>query len=177
MIKAFKQTVEQGPNIRLVVIGEGDVASYLECAFPLNSKVSFMGFVPKDKVYQLYSIADIGIVPSIHEEFGYVAVEMMMFGLPIIASDTTGLKKIVQHGVNGLSVTLDISENRISNTISDLSRKLLRLLKDEKLRKTIRKNARISFLKKYDMNVFNRNMIGFYNRLIIGGVTEKPVSE
>ena len=47
-------------------------------------------------------MADFGVVPSIHEEFGFVALEMMMSGLPIIANNTTGLANPTENGKYGL---------------------------------------------------------------------------
>lgn len=51
----------------------------------------FTGYVNQRTLSDLYSVADIGVVPSLHEEFGYVAIEMMMHRLPVIVNATTGL--------------------------------------------------------------------------------------
>ena len=54
----------------------------------------------KKELYEIYQMADVGVVPSLYEPFGYVAVEMMMHRLPIVVTsclnevvdDTCGLK-------------------------------------------------------------------------------------
>lgn len=57
-----------------------------------------------EKMVDYYKKADIVIIPSHYEGFGIVAVEAMSWGIPVIASDTSGLAEIVKHGINGLLV-------------------------------------------------------------------------
>ena len=40
-------------------------------------------------------IADIAIMPSLHEPFGITALEWMGLGVPLIVSDTGGLKEFL----------------------------------------------------------------------------------
>ncbi len=49
----------------------------------------------------LYAASDVMVVPSLQEAFGQTASEAMACGTPVVAFDTTGLKDIVDHGVNG----------------------------------------------------------------------------
>ena len=81
LIRAFQELLKERDDIRLLIVGEGldaDFKEYLSLTYPFYSKISFTGFVPKEKLAAIYSLADIGIVPSVHEEFGYVAAEMLM---------------------------------------------------------------------------------------------------
>ncbi|GGC06855.1 glycosyl transferase [Marinobacterium zhoushanense] len=48
-----------------------------------------------------YSAADAMVVPSLQEAFGQTASEAMSCGTPVVAFDTTGLKDIVDHKING----------------------------------------------------------------------------
>ena len=73
----------------------------MEAADPCWRQVTFTGFLPKEKLYELYAVADVGVVPSIHEEFGYVAAEMLLHKVPLVAHDTTGLREITDGGRYG----------------------------------------------------------------------------
>lgn len=62
----------------------------------------YRGFLHDDiSLRLLYSAADVMVVPSIQESFGLTAAEAMACGTPVVAFDTTGLKDIIDHKVNG----------------------------------------------------------------------------
>lgn len=71
------------------------------------SKIIFSGRLPKELIYKFYQIADVGILPSFAEQCSYVAIEMMMHGLPIVGTDSTGLSEMIIDGENGYKVNLN----------------------------------------------------------------------
>lgn len=166
LIQAFHEVLKVRENIRLMVIGDGadvDLKIYQKLAYPLYSKISFTGFVPKEKLADIYSIADVGIVPSVHEEFGYVAIEMLMHGIPVVANETTGLKEIIQDGINGSSV--HIQKDNESASVTELSTKIINLLDHPEKRSRYIQAGRESFSRNYELNVFNQHIKDFYSRI------------
>jgi len=71
-------------DIRLVIAGNGYYDNYLKECDNIWGKVTFTGQLDTDKLNSLYRVADIGVVPSIYEPFGYVILEMMMYDIPVI---------------------------------------------------------------------------------------------
>jgi glycosyltransferase len=104
LIAAFKKIVYDHPDTRLFIAGDGNFNELMKEAASCWSKISFTGRLEKKALYELYSIADIGVVCSLHEEFGLVAIEMMMHALPVVVTKTSGLDEIVEDGVSGLKV-------------------------------------------------------------------------
>ena len=56
----------------------------------------------KEQLYEWYAISNVGVVPSLYEEFGYVVAEMLLHRLPVVAHDTTGIREITDNGKYGL---------------------------------------------------------------------------
>ena len=67
-------------------VGDGFYSYYLNSCNPTWNKITFTGKLNKEDLYKLYQIADIGVLPSFHEQCSYVAIEMMMYGIPLVAS-------------------------------------------------------------------------------------------
>lgn len=164
LIRAFKKVLESHPDTRLVIAGSGDLASVFRTSQYVWSKIVFTGFIPKKELCQLYAIADIGVVPSMHEEFGYVTVEMMMHKVPVIVNKTTGLEEIVDDGVDGLYTTLRAGRASYNKSVDDLAGKLLSLLEDTAWSRELARMARKKFLQRYEINRFEAQIKELYEQ-------------
>lgn len=153
LIEAFGQVREIYSNVKLIVAGSGMLERCLETANPLWSHVVFTGFISKEQLFELYAIAEFGIVPSIHEEFGYVATEMMMNKLPVLVHKTTGLSEIVMDGKYGAIFEFG-KEKRIEN----LKETLVDMLSKENLRCNSTK-GRERMLENYSLHKFRERIM------------------
>ena len=70
-----------------------------------------LGVVSFNELKKLYSESTIGIIPSLHEQCSYVAIEMSMFGLPIIVSDVDALSEMFEDEINALKIPLLFDED------------------------------------------------------------------
>jgi glycosyltransferase involved in cell wall biosynthesis len=61
-------------------------------------RMRWVGFQHDDKLRGLYSAAEVGLVPSLHEPFGIVALEHMAMGVPLVTTEVDGLGEIVVDG-------------------------------------------------------------------------------
>lgn len=159
LIEAIGQVREVYPHVKLIVAGSGVFECCLEAANPFWSHVIFTGFISKEQLFELYAIAEFGIVPSIHEEFGYVATEMMMNKLPILVHKTTGLSEIVMDGKYGSTFEFG-KEKRIEN----LKETLVDMLSKEDLRCNSTK-GRERMLEDYSLHKFRERIMETCNIL------------
>lgn len=103
LMLAFKEVLKEIPDARLLIAGNGDLNGCMESIYPLNKFVTYYGFISPEILHELYSIANVGVIPSVFEEFGYVAAEMMLNKCPIIIRNNTGLKEITCNGKFAIS--------------------------------------------------------------------------
>lgn len=152
LIEAFGQVIEFYPNIKLIIAGSGIFECCLKTANPFWSHVIFTGFISKEQLFELYAIAEFGIVPSIHEEFGYVATEMMMNKLPVLVHKTTGLSEIVMNGKYGSTFEFGEEIN-----IENLKKALIGMLSCHDFRDSIT-NGRKWMLENYSLDKFRKRI-------------------
>jgi glycosyltransferase involved in cell wall biosynthesis len=56
---------------------------------------------PLKAVYEMMDKADYLVLPTFHDTFGYVTIEALAGGTPVIATDTCALPEIIRPGING----------------------------------------------------------------------------
>lgn len=99
-IDHLRPVLEQMPNTRLAVVGDGPARRWLEAHFE-GLPVKFMGYLRGEALARAYASADIFVFPSRLETFGLVVIEAMAAGLPVVASRVGGVTDIVREGETG----------------------------------------------------------------------------
>ena len=165
LIHSFISLISERKDCRLVLIGDGDFSTYLKECNGYWDLITFTGRLEKDQLYQFYQIADIGILPSMHEQCSYTAIEMMMHGIPMIVSTSTGLNEMIEENYNGLHVPIKEHMNEVEIDTNLLAKKIIYLLQNPKKRKQMGINARNYYEKRYAIEIMRTKMINFYNSL------------
>jgi len=129
LLKAWKLvTVELG-GARLRIIGDGPERKNLEKladVLSISESVTFEGELGKRK-WALLDQASAFAFPSLQEGFGFVMVEAMAAGLPVVAYDLPVFREFLTDGEHGYLVPLD--DHR------QMADRLLELLRDDELRR------------------------------------------
>lgn len=165
LIRAFHKVLKAIPNCHLIIAGNGEYDSFMKECEDIWMNITWTGLLSKNKLYELYSIANIGVMPSLHEQCSYVAIEMMMHGLPLIASTSIGLFEMVEDGITGLQVPVIEFLDRMEIDTDLLAEKMLLLLQNHTKRKQMGKNARKRYERLYSSAVMRENMLNFYSSL------------
>lgn len=103
LLAAWERVRERIPNAELLIAGDGPERRALESTVPLG--VTFLGNVPHHELDRVMSSVWVQVAPSTgFEPLGLAAVEAMMRGVAVVASNRGGLTEVVQPDVTGLLV-------------------------------------------------------------------------
>jgi glycosyltransferase involved in cell wall biosynthesis len=92
-------------DFKILVAGEGPLEKPLRqmaAGLKVEDKIVFLGFI--DNVKAFMDNIDVFVLPSIWEGFGYVLVEAMACGKPVIAFNISSNPEIVVHDLTGYLV-------------------------------------------------------------------------
>lgn len=87
------------PRIKFIVAGTGDQFAHLleDSAYrKIGSKFIFTGFLPKEKVNELFSMSDVYFMPSVSEPFGLSALEATQYNVPSVISNQSGASEVLK---------------------------------------------------------------------------------
>jgi glycosyltransferase involved in cell wall biosynthesis len=100
-IESLAWVMDALPDARLALVGDGPDRKRLARVFA-KLPVHFAGFLAGDELAAAYASADVFVMPSTTETLGFVALEAMASGVPVVAADAGGLRDLVRDGENGL---------------------------------------------------------------------------
>lgn len=163
---AAKLLSEKKTNIHFIIIGDEtdsitgkgykqklvDKIRYLG----IENFVSFFGFT--NNIENYFDVMDIFVLPTDKESFGYVLIEAMAKGIPVLATNQGGPKEIIIDNKNGY---LFEPKNE-----SDLANKLLLLINDSTLRRNMGEASKKIAKSKFDVNVTIDKYIKLFERLL-----------
>lgn len=95
------------PDLAYLVMGDGDDRARLEekaRRLDGSAKVVFTGYVAESEKLDHYRLADAYVMPSRGEGFGFVFLEAMAAGIPVVASNVDGGYEAVREGMLGAVV-------------------------------------------------------------------------
>jgi len=145
---------------QLNIVGDGDLRSEYEALtkkLGLEKSVHFRGRLDDASLIRAYQQADIFILPSTnsHEAFGIVLIEALACGLPVVASDLPGVRRVFTDHQEGLLSA--------PNDPDQLRQKILYLLDNERTRQKMSLAARRLAQERYGLEKMAKDI----NRLFV----------
>lgn len=95
------------PNLVFVAAGDGSDRARLEAkamSLGVAEHVKFPGAIEESEKADLFRLADAYVMPSSGEGFGFVVLEALACGIPVVASTADGTREAVRNGDLGLIV-------------------------------------------------------------------------
>jgi len=164
LLRAMRRVVQEVPQARLVISGEGGEEALLRRqteAAGLSSSVQFAGFVPD--VRAVLSGADVFVMPSLSEGLGGAVLEAMAMGKPTVVSEAGGLPESVVHGETGLVVPAGDAEA--------LAAGVTELLKDRERAREMGRAGRERALAMFDRSRVVERVLALYEEILGGAGT------
>lgn len=113
---------EQGMNAHLLVAGRGTggrqrrKARALASRYGITDAVHMPGAV--HPATEAYAAADVFIFPTWHDAFGFVVLEAMASGLPVVTTPYAGAAEVVEEGVSGFVVHPDDAATAVNRLLT-----------------------------------------------------------
>jgi len=112
LIEALRLYERKYPDeIVTIIAGDGELAASLkkQAGDARLDDLHFVGHQSSTQLREMYSTADVSIVPSRREPFGLVAIEALACGCPVIATNQGGLTDIIHDDIGALVDVEDAS--------------------------------------------------------------------
>ena len=135
LIRAVPAIVKAHKNIKLIIIGEGNIENELKALaqkLKVSKYIDFLGYVPPNEISNYYSSSDIFVLPSKNEGMSNTVLEAMASGLPIVTTDTGGTQELIDE--NGIIIP--------SEEPDAISKAVLNLINNDKLRENMGMKSR-----------------------------------
>ncbi len=146
-VRAIASIAGEFPEARLGIAGNVYDQSYkdglvrLAAELGISDRIEFLG--PRDDILQLMAQSHGVIHCCDREAFGWVIVEAMSVGTPIVACNAAGPREIIQDGRTGILVD--------KGDIAGYASALRSLLTDENLAGNLSRNGRLEVEAKFDV--------------------------
>jgi glycogen(starch) synthase len=167
LIRAMPQVLQTIPNLKLVIVGLGDMQEYLEKlvqTLKLQDVVKFrFEFISEEERIAHYAACDVAAFPSLYEPFGIVALEAMSMGKPVVvgAAGISGMKEsVVPNGQDQCGFHVNPEDP------ADIAWGLINAMQDPQRKEWLGKNGRKIVLERFSWNVIAKKTAELYLNLL-----------
>jgi N-acetyl-alpha-D-glucosaminyl L-malate synthase BshA len=158
VVDVFAKVSEVLP-CRLLLIGDGPEIGnvrQLVVRAGLDEKVDFLGHV--DNLEDILPVADLLLLPSLHESFGLVALEAMACGVIPLVTNQGGAGEFIQDGLNGFL--------RDPQDIDGMALAAVNVLGDDEARLEMAEEARRDAAGDFGVSCVVKQYVDLYDRLL-----------
>jgi glycosyltransferase involved in cell wall biosynthesis len=134
LIRAAPLISKEVPDVKVVIAGEGNLAKYIKLINDKSRFEIYNTFIPNEMVSKLFKRAKVVVLPyTYHRGQSGVLNIARAFGKPVVVTSVGDLPNMVEDGKDGLVVP--------PKDPKALAEAVVKLLKDDELRKQMGRNA------------------------------------
>lgn len=160
VIRALPQLLQKFPNLIYNVVGDGDGRAVLEELVTqqgVTHAVRFHGVVSEEELVRHYNQASIFVMPSRFEGFGFVFLEAMIYGVPVIGGNVDASPEVISDGETGFVVD--------PTSVQAIVEAASRLLSDTTLREKMGQAAIHHVEQNFGFPRFKQNLLSYLTEL------------
>lgn len=161
VIRAMPALLERFPQLKYHVVGDGDWRPALEALAAqvgVRSSVYFHGYVSEEELRCRYAQASLFVMPSRAEGFGFVFLEAMAHGLPVIGGNVDATPEVVMDGQTGYLVD--------PASVDSIVAAATRLLGDGALRQRMGQAAVQQVREKFRFDRFQQTLLSHLSEVV-----------
>jgi phosphatidylinositol alpha-mannosyltransferase len=148
---------QANPETRLIVVGAGNFSRYEKTTRNL-SDIHFRSHVSQEDLPRYYRSAHVFCAPNTgNESQGYVIMEALAAGRPVVASNIEGFAGVITNEVDGLLV-----RPRDHSAIAD---GIVRLIGDPGLRESLARHGQVR-AEQFSWDTVAHRVMSYYERLL-----------
>lgn len=163
LINSIPKIIKEYEKIKIIIAGTGPMTEELKdkvLKMDLEKDVIFTGYISEEEKSKIYRVADLAVFPSIYEPFGIVALEAMIAGCPVVASDVGGFSEIIHNRFNGVKFQC--------GSVNSLKDSVLEVLNDFQLSSRLIENGLKVVREKYSWEHVAELTIKIYSEVLEG---------
>jgi glycosyltransferase involved in cell wall biosynthesis len=161
LVKAFALLHSRHSNTKLLIVGDGTEKKNLTALakqLQLGDSVEFAGRVPSKETPDHFNRLNCLVNISQRESFGVSVIEAMACKVPVVVSDTGGLKEVVNNGVTGICVE--------PGNVEQTSKAIEKIMEDKDFTHTMIEKGYESVKERFSWNDNLTSQIKVYESLI-----------
>jgi L-malate glycosyltransferase len=158
LVEACGLLARRGLPVRLFVAGDGVLRPRLEALsrqLGIADRTHWLGHLASPE--RLLQSADIFLLASIDEAFGFVLAEAMACGVPVVATRSGGIVEVVEHGTTGL-LAPPLDPEAFADAIEKLA-------EDDQLRRDMGERGIDRVRRKFTVEALTENTMRIYDSI------------
>jgi len=160
VIRALPELLQQFPTLVYNVVGDGEGRPEMEALarqLGVSDAVHFHGVVSDEEMLDFYAGADVFIMPSSREGFGFVFIEAMMQGVPAIGGNRDATPEVIVDGETGFLVD--------PTSVPSIAQASAQLLGDTALRHRMGQAALLHVEREFNFEKFKTTLLSHLSEL------------
>jgi len=162
LLQSIPEVVQKFEDAKFVISGKGfkkneERFRTLAERLKIKKSVMFLGYVPDEKLPDLYAASDIFVLPALYENFPFAILEAQSTGLPVISTKVGGIPEFLTNNKNGLLVDPGDPEQ--------LAQGIMTLLRDPELAEELGRCGRRLVKEKFAWPLITSQVVDLYRKI------------